>query len=298
MAHAVFIQNPTSVFSDVPGEIYNFPHQYLSRVERTVGDWVIVYEGRSGAFGYTAVQKVIDVKPDPFRERHYNAIIEPGSLLEFERVVPRQGQDGIAYESSLRGADGRPTSGGQNVSSVRLLPSADFAAIIDAGLEASREPDAMPRVDAPGLSDEAAPFAGLAPDRRRVIASRPFRDQAFERMVKSAYGGRCAISGLMLRNGGGRPEVQAAHIRPVSHHGPDVVSNGLALSGTLHWMFDRGLISISEDLSILVSHNKVDADTARRLITPGAKLILPRERRHHPHKEYLQYHREEIYGKA
>ncbi|MEO1919427.1 MAG: HNH endonuclease [Paracoccaceae bacterium] len=77
--------------------------------------------------------------------------------------------------------------------------------------------------------------------------SRKYRDPSFARQVKAAYRGRCAISGFELRNGGGRPEVEATHIRPVAKEGPDTVRNGLALSGTLYWMFDRGLISVSEN---------------------------------------------------
>jgi hypothetical protein len=34
----------------------------------------------------------------------------------------------------------------------------------------------------------------------------------------------------------------------------------------MHWMFDRGLISIDDDLSILVARNRVP-DTVGRLIT-------------------------------
>ncbi|NQW13576.1 MAG: HNH endonuclease [Rhodobacter sp.] len=109
---------------------------------------------------------------------------------------------------------------------------------------------------------------------------------------------RCAISGLELRNGGGRPEVEAAHIRPVEHDGPDVVRNGIALSGTLHWMFDRGLISIAPDWTILVSHNKVQPETARRLINSRQKFLLPENRRHYPHPDYLRFHREEIFGQG
>jgi hypothetical protein len=37
---------------------------------------------------------------------------------------------------------------------------------------------------------------------------------------------------LQIINGGGRTEVQAAHIRPVAAGGSDSVRNGLALSGT------------------------------------------------------------------
>jgi putative restriction endonuclease len=38
------------------------------------------------------------------------------------------------------------------------------------------------------------------------------------------------------------------------------VQNGLALSGTVHWLFDRHLISLTDDYRLLVSHNKVPAE--------------------------------------
>lgn len=308
MAHAVFIQNPKSIYDDRPGEAYNFPAQYLSRVQETVGDWVIFYEGRSGAFGYVGVQKVTHVTPDPRRDGWYYAWLSPGTQLQFERVVERADAAGQAFEHVLRGADGRPISGGANVSAVRRLTPGEFAAIVDHGLLPLEGADALPRevgeaeAQAPGMAgfaDQQTPFgpAPLSADRHEVLTSRKYRDPAFQRMVKNAYGSRCAISGLSLRNGGGRPEVQAAHIRPVAADGPDIVPNGLALSGTLHWMFDRGLISVAEDLTILISHNKVPKETAQRLIDPGQRLILPENPRDHPHPEYLRYHREEIFGR-
>ncbi|WP_368855610.1 HNH endonuclease, partial [Klebsiella aerogenes] len=51
----------------------------------------------------------------------------------------------------------------------------------------------------------------------------------------------------------GRAEVAAAHIRPVEANGPDIINNGVALSGTAHWMFDRGLFSLADNLEILIS---------------------------------------------
>ena len=130
------------------------------------------------------------------------------------------------------------------------------------------------------------------------LLRRSYRDIAFRRKVRDAYDYRCAISGLRLRNGGGRPEVQAAHIRPVEHGGSDSVRNGLALSGTLHWMFDRGLISVAEDCSILVSRNKVPADVVDRLLLPGGKLIPPPDPTDAPHPENLRWHRENIFGQT
>ena len=310
MTKAVFTQNPDSPYDDVPGLKYHFPRRYLGMVRRTVGDWVIFYEGRKGALGYVAVQKVADVVPDPTRADHYFAIMDPATLLEFERVVPRARPDGMAWEKSLRGEGGRPMAGGASTSSVRILSDAEFAGIVNYGCSEITDADALPRdapppgagmAGAPGMAEAAAPFTGpadLLHSRDSILVSRKKRDRQFARMVKRAYGGRCAISGLSLRNGGGRAEVQAAHIRPVSHGGPDSVNNGIALSGTLHWMFDRGLISVAPDMRILVSHNKVPREAAERLIAPEQRLLLPENPRHHPHPEYLRYHREEIFGRV
>ncbi len=302
MVNAIFIQNVESIYDDKPGEAYHFPKRYLGTVRQTVGDWVVFYENRKGAFGYVAVQKVLDVVPDPKNDQHFYAILDRGSQWQFEQVVQRADANGLAYETSLRKADGSPMSGGASVSAVRKLTPLEFANIVDAGLVEIEGVDAIPRQDTVvpvvGLSEQAVTFEGLQPvtERTKVLSSRPARDASFQRLVKAAYKGRCAISGLQLRNGGGRPEVQAAHIRAVADDGPDVVQNGLALSGTLHWMFDRGLISVAKDHRILISHNKVPNDVAARLITPGQKLLLPDNPRHHPHPEYLRFHRENCFG--
>jgi HNH endonuclease len=90
-----------------------------------------------------------------------------------------------------------------------------------------------------------------------MLMNRKVRDANFRRAVCRAYDDRCAVTGLKIVNGGGRSEVQAAHIRSVADGGPDIVQKGIALSATAHWLFDRHLISIGEDMWLLVSHNKV-----------------------------------------
>ena len=70
----------------------------------------------------------------------------------------------------------------------------------------------------------------------------------------------------------------------------------MALSGTLHWMFDRGLISVAEDHTILVSRNKVPAEVVDRLIRPQGQVWLPEDRRNWPHPDNLRWHRENIFG--
>ena len=91
------------------------------------------------------------------------------------------------------------------------------------------------------------------------LVRRLFRDQAFARQVKDAYQSRCAFTGLDMKNGGGRAEVDAAHIKPVGndHHGSDSVRNGMALSKTIHWMFDRGLLSVDSNYKIRSEERRV-----------------------------------------
>lgn len=307
MSKAVFIQNSISIYDDRPGEAYHFPKRYLRVVQETVGDWVIFYESRKnkGSFGYVSVQRVLDVLPDPNKPDHFFAVLEPSSEWSFEQTVPRAAPDGVAFEHALRASDGRPMSGGASVSAVRRLTDLEFASIVNQGMQKLAGPEALPRIadqDAAetiqGFAETHSQFdpAPVTLFRADVLTSRKYRDPSFQRQVKAAYGGRCAISGLELRNGGGRPEVEAAHIRAVKDGGPDIIRNGLALSGTLHWMFDRGLISVASNHRILISHNKVPKETATRLIAPGQRLLLPKNPRHHPHPDYLQYHRENVFG--
>jgi len=127
------------------------------------------------------------------------------------------------------------------------------------------------------------------------LGSRIMRDRVFRQVVLRAYDSRCAVTGLKLINGGGRAEVEAAHIKPVEASGPDIVSNGLALSGTAHWMFDRGLIGIADDLQILISRHLNDADAVKAMIN-GSGFILPSVRSaDRPHPAFLAWHRENCF---
>jgi putative restriction endonuclease len=126
------------------------------------------------------------------------------------------------------------------------------------------------------------------------VVTRPFREDAFRRHVRQAYSNTCAISGLRLINGGGRPEVQAAHIQPVAAQGPDSVRNGIALTGTVHWLFDRGLLSVNDDYRILLARSGVPEDVGR-LIHMNRRLQLPSRPEWRPHPSYLKWHREHVF---
>ena len=93
-------------------------------------------------------------------------------------------------------------------------------------------------------------------------------------------------------NGGGRSEVQAAHVWGVGEGGPDVVQNGIALSGTIHWLFDRHLISLTNEYRLLVSHNRVPAELRVLFERQMDRIHLPKDERLWPHPAYVERHRE------
>lgn len=295
MVKLVLMHKADSIYDDQPDQVYDFPRQYLKAMKEAVGDWIVYYEPmKAGPRGYFATAQIDRVIPKPRQDGRFLALIRPGSFLPFDCEVPRL-IDGSPLEAALTALDGSPVSGGLAQSAVRRITESDFARIVDLGL-----PQQLEEIEAKrygphpfGMAEGAQTFERPVVER---LSRRSYRDVAFRRKVREAYDYRCAISGLRLRNGGGRPEVQAAHIRPVEYDGSDSVRNGLALSGTLHWMFDRGLISVADDNSILVSRNKVPADVVDRLLLPGGKLIPPRDPRDAPHPESLRWHRENVFG--
>ena len=297
MVKLVLMHKADSIYEDEPDRVYDFPQAYLKAMKEAVGDWIVYYEPvKAGPRGYFAVAKIERVIPKPGAEGRYLALIEPGSYLPLDHEVPRL-VDGRPLETALTDVDGTAKRGGAIQLAVRRLPEGDFARIVDLGLPQDLERIEETRYDPhPSFDDGAVPFKRPVVER---LTRRPYRDVAFRRKVREAYGYRCAMSGLMLRNGGGRPEVQAAHIRPVEVQGSDSVRNGLALSGTLHWMFDRGLVSVAGDnQTILISHNKVPSDVVGRLLVPGARLIPPADPRNAPHPENLRWHRENRFGRS
>ncbi|PTM41160.1 HNH endonuclease [Bosea sp. 124] len=297
MAFAVFIHRQDSIYDDSPAERYQFPRQYLGRVQACVGDWIIYYEPRkvAGTRGYFAVAKVQQVIPDPVAPDMFVAVIEPGSYLDFANPVPFTDAQGV-IERGVLNEDGRIS--GRAQAAVRPLLPADFDRITSFGLDDRIL--MLPRLDeltaSAGFAEEQAPFIyEQVRDRATFLTSRVVRDRVFRQVILRAYDERCAITGLKLINGGGRAEVDAAHIRPVEADGPDIVNNGIALSGTAHWMFDRGLIGLSDDLDILVSRHANDPDQIHSFISKTGRALPPLRAHDRPHPHFLRWHRENCF---
>lgn len=297
MAFGVFIHRTDSIYDDVPWERYQFPKQYLTRVQQCEGDWVLYLEPSKvkNTKGYFAVAKVQEVITDPRNVDMHLAVIEPGTYLDFDNPVPFRNADNVV-EKGLLNEYGKIS--GRAQAAVRPLSPEDFVRIVELGL--GQDDGILPRIDrdnpTDGFHDAQVSFQHLsARERVEQLSSRVVRDRNFRKNVLRAYGERCAITGLRLINGGGRAEVEAAHIMPVEHDGPDIVSNGLALSGTSHWMFDRGMVGLSDDLTILVSRHSNDLDAVKGMINPSGKLLAPERPANRPRLEFVAWHRESCF---
>lgn len=290
MSFGVFMHRTDSIYDDIPSERYQFPRQYLERARQCIGDWIVYLEPSKVRLskGYFAVAQVQNVTADPLRPEMFVATIAPGTYLEFGEPVPLRLENNYLERGLLNDA-GRLS--GRAQAAIRPISPADFARIVELGLGGGE--DILPRTGQTHSQIDEPTVEFLNPAARirtQVLMNRAVRDRNFRRTVLRAYGERCAVTGLRLINGGGRAEVEAAHIRPVEAAGPDIVSNGIALSGTVHWMFDRGLLGLGENLEIHVSRQANDSDAIRGLINPTGRLIAPPAPNDRPRREFLRWH--------
>jgi len=294
MTKGVFLYREDSRYDDRPWAVYQFPEIYLSRASRMVGDWVVYMEPvKAGRKGYHAVAKVDRIAPDPSSPGMYLAIIDPNSYLDFDHNVAFQ-SGGDYPERSVLNEVGNVS--GRAQAAVRPIPLEDFNRIVRLGLDTHDE--LLPRSDTEFASASVAEGQTayeFEQDRVQMLTKRTIRDRIFRTRVLKAYDRRCAFTGFQFINGGGRAEVEAAHIRSVQEKGPDVVQNGLALSGTVHWMFDRGLLTIADNAEILLSNHINDVDGVRKILRSDGRAQFPNEPRNRPDPAFLRWHRENCF---
>lgn len=115
----------------------------------------------------------------------------------------------------------------------------------------------------------------------------------FRKMVLSSYNYQCCISGLPIKE-----LLVASHIVPWSVDTQNRLNprNGLCLNALLDKAFDVGLISLSEDFTVLTS-KKITDNTSKAIDAirqyDGKTIAFPS--RFLPSQEFLQYHRDNIF---
>lgn len=113
----------------------------------------------------------------------------------------------------------------------------------------------------------------------------------FRRAVLTSYGVRCCITGNPITD-----LLTASHIIPWADSNKDRLNprNGLCLAKTQDAAFDRGLVTLDEDLRVVLSRSLRDACSARTLQEnflrfEGQRIEDPS--RFRPKAEFLAWHR-------
>jgi putative restriction endonuclease len=291
---AILDTKPTSGYDDEVSEHYHFPRRYLSIIERCIGDWVILRRPRAdgGNLAYFAAAKIGSVDADPQGAgMSYARYLD---FLNFDEAVPwRSG--GRYAEKSLRDMPQRQVGVYLRGRSVRPLTDDDFADLILRGLSKSLDAAMLLRIGLAPEELDPSNTTTVASERVRrieqVLTNRLVRDAGFRRSVCEAYGHRCAVTRLKVLDAAGNSEVQAAHIWSVAQGGPDVIGNGVALSATIHWLFDSYLISLSDECELLIDTKRVPAELQETLRRHGEVIALPQDKKHWPHPSYISKHR-------
>ena len=122
------------------------------------------------------------------------------------------------------------------------------------------------------------------------------RKPVFRRSVLSAYGYRCAATGLWFPVFDGTSLLEAAHIKPFSESCDDRTINGMALEPTIHRAMDQHLIAPGTDLKWYVS-NTLDTRInghQKLLDLDGRDILLPEEKIHRPNQNSLKWRLEQM----
>jgi len=120
---------------------------------------------------------------------------------------------------------------------------------------------------------------------------------SFRGEVLTAYGHACAFCGYDVRLGSADLGLDAAHIMWHQANGPDLSANGLACCSLHHRALDRGAISLTNDLTILVSvHVNGGMKSDEHFVSlMGRPLRRPSLVASLPKSEYLEWHRREVF---
>ncbi|MEO1804845.1 MAG: HNH endonuclease, partial [Bacteroidota bacterium] len=127
---------------------------------------------------------------------------------------------------------------------------------------------------------------------------RKVRRNIFPRQIVRIYQNKCAVLGNAIFPKSGEKMIDACHIIPVKEGGLDFTGNGIALSPTLHRVFDRGLISINKDYRVILGNNfkEVKSPFFSLQALEGREILLPTRKELYPSQDSLEWHRTHIFN--
>ena len=78
------------------------------------------------------------------------------------------------------------------------------------------------------------------------------RSAVFGERVRAEYDRRCCVTGILIATPTALYKVESAHVVPLNKGGSNDIRNGITLTQTIHWAFDRGLFGILPNRTIYI----------------------------------------------
>lgn len=135
------------------------------------------------------------------------------------------------------------------------------------------------------------------PSERVATVKQRLHQAFFRDAVLSSYNARCCVTGLPI------PEcLVAGHIIPwsVDERRRADPTNGVCLSATFDCLFDCGMVTINDDMTLRVSRSireSADRAVADLIAKRDGQALIPPVR-FHPDPACLQWHREHVFRAA
>lgn len=309
MAAVVLMSKPDSAYADTATS-YEFPAQYLKWFEpldRAEPIIAVIYEPLAHGAGRQAFVGWASIANRPGRSlrtgpggRPLWEVAYAGRMHEFDHPVPRD-VAGQPIEAWLRDVPAEHRDIRTSGRSVRALTGDDLATILRLGFAGASSPLLYPE-RGEHLSES------VVAERTRRLVSTLERASSFREGVVQAYGFQCAVtrfSAGVVPQGRITSLIEAAHIRPVASSGSDSLSNGIAMTPTVHRMFDAGLFTLRSAIDGGLQVQVSPALDQRMISSPdggsrielhdGVRLLLPSHRRFWPSADQVHYHQRRVF---
>jgi hypothetical protein len=266
----------------------NYPISISSMLKSQYNDQVFFNPDRTWWMHYSPKEGAMDIGVNAALVR---CMTDSQPLLVLRQVSDKTSAEGSRHRLLGLGFV-ENFDAGTNLFRVRGLEWSEITAFLGIGLSDDLLETAL-RLES---LEQWAPF--VAENRAVYQVSRQKRDAAFRSIVLANYGHTCAVTGQRFYSPR-HVEADGAHIIGKDVRGTDDPRNGIALSKSAHWAFDRGLFTISDQYEVIVNPKISAASVAQfpTLELDRRKIQLPLDSCYWPHPEALAWHKEEIFDR-